>query len=78
MQAIRAYYATVTHMALQDIVLLDLLVAKGPGYGDAAYSSEPTVIEYNVKHGAEIKSKWSDSLVMIYPSDGVFWQSHPL
>jgi len=81
--------ASVAHLGKIDTDLLNKMVHNGPSYLHAVSSYESNVINYNLRYrntghnpvlpnGETSVLVEGDDLVFIYPSDGTYWNTHPI
>lgn len=68
----------VYHLGKVDTDLLTKMVRHGPAYLDAVANYEGNVIRWNRDYAAQLSRDFHDSLVFLYPSDGIFVMDHPL
>jgi hypothetical protein len=55
------------HLGRSDIDLLDHMLVRVQGYLHAIITYEATVIDFNKQNAANMKSKFGDDIVLIYP-----------
>lgn len=66
-QAVNSLENHTYHLGRSDNALLQHMLERGQGYLQAVPTYESTVIDYNHKFGDQLRSKYGDDLVFIYP-----------
>lgn len=75
--AVAAIEQAVYHYGEIDTDLLNRMVQRGARYLHAVSNYEGNVIRWNQEYGPQGTNELEFPLVLIYPSDGMFWESQP-
>lgn len=66
-QAINSLDMHTYHLGRSDNALLQHMLDRGQGYLHAVSTYESSVIDFNRVHGNDLRSKFGDDLVFVYP-----------